>query len=166
MVRFLKIYSKLATFLVVVLICILAIIVIPPFMGIKTYVVQSPSMEPVIHVGSIVYVDTHNRIPDIGDIATYHIESDSGETVVTHRVKDITEDGEYVFQGDANDIEDGNLVSPKQILGIYRFSIPGLGFLFGLRSPESIRIILIGIILALTIPSLFVSNLADKKEVV
>lgn len=166
MVRFLRFYSKLATFLVAVLVCILAIIVIPPFMGIKTYVVQSPSMEPVIHVGSIAYIDTHNKIPDVGDIATYCIESDSGETVVTHRVKDIIEDGEYVFQGDANDTEDGNLISPKQILGVYKFSIPGLGFLFGSRSPESIKIILIGIILALTIPSLFVSNLADKREIV
>lgn len=112
------------------------VMILPLLGGIRTYAVLSGSMEPAIHTGSIVFVDSNDRTPEKGDVITYQI----GELKVTHRVKEIYENG-YETAGDANKLSDGELVSREQILGCVCFSIPYLGYLvLYMRSAQGIFI--------------------------
>ena len=83
-----------------------------PHIGISVDSIMSGSMEPVLRTGGIVFTDTKERRPEIGDIVTYQV----GETRVTHRVIRKEHKG-YVTKGDANNREDPTVVTADQIIG-------------------------------------------------
>lgn len=91
--------------------------------GIRPYIVLSGSMEPAIHTGSLVLVDSRAKTPKTGEIVTYRLQN----TTVTHRIVR-EEDGRYVTKGDANETEDKGRVAQEEILGICRCSIPWMGY--------------------------------------
>ena len=94
-----------------------------PQIGISVDSIMSGSMEPVLRTGGIVFTDTKERRPEIGDIVTYQV----GETRVTHRVIRKEHKG-YVTKGDANNREDPTVVTADQIIGKVIFSLPCLGY--------------------------------------
>lgn len=102
-----------------------AIICIPMIFGAKPVVVLSGSMRPTYEVGTIIYYkpvpkeEIHEQ-----DIVTYQM----GDSMVTHRVKRI-ENGEFITQGDNNNVEDGKPVPYNAVLGkIGGAAIPVLGY--------------------------------------
>ena len=92
------------------------------------YIVESGSMVPALKVGSLIFVDTNNKAPDVGDVMTYKIGENGMEKLVTHRVIAI-ENGEFVTKGDANDYEDFAPIPKENVVGKCEYSIPKLGFL-------------------------------------
>lgn len=94
-----------------------------PHIGISVDSIMSGSMEPVLRTGEIVFTDTKERRPEIGDIVTYQV----GENRVTHRVIRKEHKG-YVTKGDANNREDPTVVTADQIIGKVIFSLPCLGY--------------------------------------
>ncbi len=94
-----------------------------PHIGISVDSIMSGSMEPVLRTGGIVFTDTKERRPEIGDIVAYQV----GETRVTHRVIRKEHKG-YVTKGDANNREDPTVVTADQIIGKVIFSLPCLGY--------------------------------------
>ena len=113
-----------------------------PQIGISVDSIMSGSMEPVLRTGGIVFTDTKERRPEIGDIVTYQV----GETRVTHRVIRKEHKG-YVTKGDANNREDPTVVTADQIIGKVIFSLPCLGYaaVFGSATNTVIAPILIGL---------------------
>ena len=108
-----------------------------PQIGISVDSIMSGSMEPVLRTGGIVFTDTKERRPEIGDIVTYQV----GETRVTHRV--IRKEKEkYITKGDANDREDALPVSESQIRGTVVFALPWLGYLAALLKQKTVFMIL------------------------
>lgn len=93
-----------------------------PHIGISVDSIMSGSMEPVLRTGGIVFTDTKERRPEIGDIVTYQV----GENRVTHRVIRKERKG-YVTKGDANNKEDPTVVTADQIIGKVIFVLPCLG---------------------------------------
>lgn len=120
-----KIASLISTLLIIFLSLLVVLFIVLPLFGYKAYVVKSGSMEPIIHTGSVAFVDTHEKDLKVNDIGVYTLGND--ETVI-HRLVDIDEDG-YIFKGDANDIADLSSVTDGQIVGKYMFSIPAIGYL-------------------------------------
>lgn len=94
-----------------------------PHIGISVDSIMSGSMEPVLRTGGIVFTDTKERRPEIGDIVTYQV----GENRVTHRVIRKERKG-YVTKGDANNKEDPTVVTADQIIGKVIFVLPCLGY--------------------------------------
>ncbi|HYD35407.1 MAG TPA: signal peptidase I [Vitreimonas sp.] len=116
-------------------------------LGINFFAVTSGSMEPTISTGSLIYVGKF--LPEAlkeGDIITY--KKVSGEnttpTVITHRIIKVnkteetqqTNSGEkklvtYEFKtkGDANGQEDAYNVVLGEIIGLYKWHVPSLGYL-------------------------------------
>ena len=94
-----------------------------PQIGISVDSIMSGSMEPVLRTGGIVFTDTKERRPEIGDIVTYQV----GENRVTHRVIRKERKG-YVTKGDANNKEDPTVVTADQIIGKVIFVLPCLGY--------------------------------------
>lgn len=127
---FCNVISSIAT----ILILLIAIFLInTKIMGLNQFTVLSGSMEPSIHIGSLLFVEPvePTEISD-GTIITYAM---SETTVVTHRVTDVVElpedPGVLRFQtkGDANEFKDASLVHEKNVIGVPKFVVPYAGFL-------------------------------------
>ena len=101
--------------------------------GIKTFIVLSGSMEPIYHVGSLIYVKSVDEQQlEAGDIITYELGNDA---VATHRIEEViidemgTSKRTYRTKGDANEAVDGGIVEVRNIIGTPIFTIPKLGYL-------------------------------------
>lgn len=99
-------------------------------LGYEVLVVQSGSMEPNYHVGSLVYVKPVDASKlETGDVITFEL---GGGVRGTHRIIEVLDDnGNLSFRtkGDNNDDADFNPVLPEAIVGEVKFTFPYLGFL-------------------------------------
>lgn len=136
--------------------------VVPSIFGYKPFIVLSGSMEGQIHKGDLIIT----KIVDptslkIDDIIAFR---DAENTVTTHRIRDIISSNgttKFITKGDANTIQDKNLVALEDVEGIYVARISGFGSLMkSLADPTTILII------ALVITILFVLGftISTKKE--
>lgn len=107
--------------------------------------VVSGSMEPTIHVGDIIVINTKSKDYKVGDIVTFY---DREGSCVTHRIVSIVENNQVITQGDNNDTED-DAIFMDAIIGKYKFKINGGGiYLAALKSPLTmIMILIIGILI-------------------
>lgn len=119
--------------------------VTPNFLGIKTYVIISGSMQPELNIGDIVIAKGTNKEElKVGDIICFR----QGQSVVTHRISEIIEindDIEYKTKGDNNNSQDSGTITEKLIEGKVINKIPYLGN-FLLMLQQKVFIILIVVI--------------------
>ena len=129
MIKFIRFFNRFTTGVTLAAILVSAVFVVPGLAGIRPYIVRSGSMEPVIHTGSVAFINHRNKEPQPGDIVTYRLAGPSGqETLVTHRVVRVR-GGIYTTRGDANQTEDLAPVFRKQLVGTYLYQIPYAGYL-------------------------------------
>lgn len=119
---------------------VLAAVVVPRLAGATPYTVLTGSMAPAYAPGALVVVRPV-AVEDVrtGDVITYQLRS--GEpAVATHRVVGIgwTADGEKVLttRGDANSVADAEPVRAVQLRGEVWYSVPWVGRLNVLLSPD------------------------------
>ena len=140
-------------------------------LGFEVYGVLTGSMVPAYPIGSLIYVqDVDPNELELRDVITFS----SGKTIVTHRIVEIVRDDNNPYQlkfrtkGDANDVADGSLVAPQNIIGTPVFSIPYLGYALSyIQSPPGMYVaIAVGafVVLLLFLPSLLFENGNDKKS--
>lgn len=105
--------------------------------------VVSGSMEPTIHVGDLIVINTKNSDYKEKDIITFY---DKEGSFVTHRIIEINED-KMITKGDNNDSLDEEL-NVDNIVGKYAFRIPALGrVIASFKSPfVMIMILVIGVL--------------------
>ena len=124
---------------------ILGLTVLPPVLRYQTYVVLSGSMEPAIHVGSVIIATAAD--PDtlrVGDIVTYVRPGDQEN--ITHRIVQIKGNAQgrtFVTQGDANGAPDPGEVRFDRLAGRVQTSIPYLGYVFGFIGSQQMRFLFI-----------------------
>lgn len=94
--------------------------------GIKTFVVQSGSMEPEIGTGSVVVVKPAESYAK-DDVITFGPRSKT-KPPTTHRILEVTDKGSYVTKGDANTDADIRPVNRHEVIGRVVFSIPYVGY--------------------------------------
>ncbi len=110
----------------------------PWIKGYKPLTVLGGSMEPAIHVGSVVLISPVEAA-DIkeGDIITFRTPQNSKVfegypgSLTTHRVVEVVDAGGalgFKTKGDANEDADGWIVPSADVLGKAGFSIPYLGY--------------------------------------
>lgn len=112
----------------------------PTVFGFGTAVVLSGSMEDAISVNDLVIYksqDSYRR----GDIISYN----TGSSLVTHRVVDVTETG-YITKGDANNTPDSPILA-EQVVGRVLLIVPGVGAAIEFAQSPMGMMILIGILL-------------------
>ena len=157
-----KISNILSTLLLIVVVILACIFFVPRLFGIQTMAVLSGSMEPHFHVGSLVFV-TDAEITDFEKDDIVRFKIGTGDTVVTHRVTQVTQEG-LKTKGDANNSEDGGLVTSANLVGkAFSFSIPVLGYLAVYISSQTGIIMLIGAIILVFVLS-YIGSLFDKTE--
>lgn len=102
--------------------------------------VVSGSMEPTIHVGDMIVIDTYDEMYEKDDIVTFY---DKEGSFTTHRIIDI--DGEEMTtKGDNNNTKDTEAITKEKIVGKYIFKIGGAGIILAaFKSPLTMALILI-----------------------
>lgn len=93
--------------------------------GVKSFVVLTGSMSPLIPAGSVVYSHSQNNYGN-GDIITF----EQNGVTVTHRVVEkISKDNKtfYKTRGDANNITDSEPVAAENVVGKVELFVPAIG---------------------------------------
>lgn len=160
-----KVFEKLLTVIMVLVIAFAFLMVGVRLFGLTPYTVLSGSMEPTYHVGSLIYVkDVDPADLDVDDPITYLIDN---KTVVTHRIIEVLYDDDgitkigFKTKGDNNEDPDGTPVSPENILGKPVFSIPLLGYIIFYVQRPPWNAVAIGL-LVLILGFAFLPDLLDK----
>ena len=162
-----KIWEGFTTFLVVMVVILAILLAGVRLFGLRPLSVLSGSMEPVYHVGSVIYVrDVDYTKLSEGDIITFMVDED---TLATHRIIEVVPEEEdptvirFRTKGDANDAEDGSLVHYKNIVGTPVFTIPELGYIanFIQNPPGTYIAIAVG---ALFLMLFFIPDLFSDEE--
>ena len=111
--------------------------------GYRHLIVQSGSMEPTIMTGDVIVIAKANDYQK-NDVITF--QDVEGE-ITTHRIDEVRKvDGgkEYMTKGDANRVQDNDVIFEREIMGKVVFTIPKLGyFIYFLRSKAGMVIFLI-----------------------
>jgi len=133
----------------------------PAVFGWSWAVIISGSMEPEISVNDLVVVHKQKDYA-VGDIITY--KSESGHSVITHRIVDITPEG-YITKGDANNAADFSPVEKSDVIGRVVKAVPNVGiFIDYLRTPLGMTcIVLLGLLL-IEIPYLLAKGRKSKGD--
>jgi signal peptidase len=116
------------------------LVAIPRFTQFDVLVVRGGSMQPSIPVGSIVIVDRADRVPRLGDVATF---ADPNGDFVTHRI--VGFDGAKILtKGDANSARDMTERTSADLKGTVVAGIPLLGYVLYALSQPLVFLILLG----------------------
>ena len=95
---------------------------VPTVFGFSQVSILSGSMEPALATGDLAICKTQDEY-HVGDAVLF----EDANYLVLHRIVDVTEDGLFVTRGDANNVNDENLVSPENIHGALYYKFDGMG---------------------------------------
>ncbi len=167
-----KVYNFIKTILFYVILFLLSMyIVFEVFIpnqtvkvfGFKPYNVMTQSMEPVLNVNDMIIVKNFKvEELEVNDIITFYADIDyNGENeIVTHYIYSITENspGDYTirtnrhYNDDQTPVADTWILSGDDVLGLYSFKIPYLGYVTEfLKSPFGIAAIIVNAGIIITI---------------
>lgn len=136
----------------------------PDFFGYKSFVIVSGSMEPTIRKGDAIIV---KEVP-IEEIKENDIISfTQGETNVTHRIVEITEENgikKYTTKGDNNNSEDKEKITYQQIEGKYQLKINQFGVVTNILKNKITLIILIVVIVFIYCYKSKIENQKQKRK--
>ncbi len=118
------------------------------FVGIQSYIVRSGSMEPAVLTGSLCLINTNCEFDHISvdDIIAYKV----GNTLVTHRVIDVTEKG-LITKGDNNTFHDGLSTTKDNFVGKNIGSIPVLGYILSYLQLIKVKITGVTVMISLVL---------------
>ena len=166
-----KIWDTFCTLVVVAAVLLAMSLVGVRLLGFQVFTVLSGSMEPVYSPGDLIYVKkiaTEDIVP--GTILTFMVNED---TVAPHRVVGaIASETEpdlvrYRTKGDANNMEDGTLVHPNNIIGSPVLCVPKLGYVANyISSPPGMYVAIAGaaaFLALMFIPDLFAEDEEEPK---
>ena len=165
-----KVWNIISGTLMALVVILALLLVGARLVGLQVFDVLSGSMEPTYHTGSVIYVKEVDPTDiQVGQVITFKRD---GTTVVTHRVVEIVTDEDdptaisFRTKGDANESEDGGLVTSQNVIGTPVFTIPYLGYVAEyVQNPPGMYVaICAGAILLLLVllPDLFTED--EKKK--
>ncbi len=127
----------------------------------EIYAVASPSMEPELSEGDMVFVRASDEYL-VGDVVTARLPSGDN---FTHRICYVdSENGLVYTQGDNNPSVDSLPTSVDDIIGKVVFSVPLLGFLSLKFSPVKVCFVLAGVMLVLMLIRYLLFRFKKPKE--
>lgn len=152
----------LSTVLIVSAIVVIALL-LPMVLGYKLVGIETGSMEPVLHVGSLCFVKEASIIHE-NDIVTYYT-GDDNDVLVTHRVIGVNMDGTYELKGDNSNMVDLNKVTDENIMGVTRYNVPYGGYFIKYISTVSGKVITSIFLLVLSAIIAVIDHLLDRQKV-
>ncbi len=132
----------------------------PDFLGLKSFVIVSKSMEPTIMIGDAIFVkNVRQENLRENDIISFQ----DGNSINTHRIIEIVKENnsiKYKTKGDNNRKEDQEKVTFDKIEGKYIFKINGFGKITNFLKN---RITLIVLLVILVFVSIYYTRISKKK---
>lgn len=133
--------------------------------GLTPYTVISGSMEPVYHVGSVIYVKkAQPEKLKVKDPITFNLDG----ITVTHRIINIENDENglrFYTKGDANNTADGGYVTADEIIGVPVFHMPLLGYVFNyIQRPPGLYVMVGSVLLLVILSFLQADDEPEQKE--
>ena len=105
---------------------------VPSISGIFPMIILTDSMYPEFESGDLIICNTAE--PEeikVGDVICFYDPEGNGTATVTHRVQEVITDDEgnlaWITKGDANNTEDLPTVPAKNLIGVYKTRLKGLG---------------------------------------
>ena len=105
---------------------------VPSISGIFPMIILTDSMYPEFESGDLIICNTAE--PEeikVGDVICFYDPEGNGTATVTHRVQEAITDDEgnlaWITKGDANNTEDLPTVPAKNLIGVYKTRLKGLG---------------------------------------
>ena len=105
---------------------------VPSISGIFLMIILTDSMYPEFESGDLIICNTAE--PEeikVGDVICFYDPEGNGTATVTHRVQEVVTDDEgnlaWITKGDANNTEDLPTVPAKNLIGVYKTRLKGLG---------------------------------------
>lgn len=138
---------SMITILCYVLIFGFLLLISPIVAGYHPVIVQSPSMQPAIKTGSIVYYKSVDTIAQLsmGDVITFKQEGDG--PMITHRLMRINDDGTIKTMGDNNPSLDSWDITFENIVGkVGSVYIPKCGFYMAFAQNPAVIFVVASII--------------------
>lgn len=115
---------------------------------VRSFTNSSDSMAPDITTGSIIIVKKSDRY-NVGDAISFYSKESGKEEIVTHRITGIG-GNVYVTKGDANQVQDREIVLPRLVIGKVERVIPYLGYVVGFAKSFP------GTLITIILPALFI----------
>ena len=106
------------------------------FFSYTFFQIGSNSMAPAITTNDLIIVKLSDENIKVGDIITY----EDGDTLITHRVQQVTQTG-YVTKGDAN-MEQDKVILKEQVVGKVVKILPQFGVWFKVLSTPKIIVMI------------------------
>ena len=157
--KVLKVIKVIINTLMTVILIVGITFIVLFLIGFEPFVVESGSMEPTIHTGSISFINKHAKYENIKENDVIAFSIPSGKKV-THRVINITDMG-METKGDNNENSDGISTTKDNFIGKNVFSIPKAGYIVKIIQTTRGKIILGTIILVILIAGI---TMDDKKK--
>lgn len=160
-----KIWNIVSTVLVGIVLVAAVFLMGSRLAGYRIFNIVSGSMEPAYSPGDLIYVkEVDPATVKPGDVITFVLNEDL--VVATHRVVRIDLEKKHIYtKGDANETEDGSPVHFKNVIGIPRFSVPGLGYVSDfIQNPPGMYVTILAMVALLAVA--FVPDFIKKKPAV
>lgn len=145
--------------LAIIAVAVLLVITLFPIPGnFQIKIVQSGSMEPSIRTGSVVIIKPVENY-SVGDVITFGKDT-KVDVPTTHRIVEMRfQAGRpvYLTKGDANEEEDAQEVSSRDVLGKVLLDIPFLGYALVIAKKP------LGFAVLIIVPSLIILFDEGKK---
>ena len=136
----------------------------PDFLGYKSFVIVSESMEPTIMTGDAIFTKKIKQEDlKVNDIISFRQRNE----IITHKIVDIIEeDGiiKYKTKGDNNKNEDKETVTYDKIEGKYEFKLNGFGKIIEILKNKITLVVLLILLVFISVCQVRISKKRLKRK--
>ena len=122
---------------------------VPSILGVRPFTVQTDSMYPTLKPGDLIIdvaVKDYRELR-VGDIITYWTIIEGQRVLNTHKIAGIYDGGDYLIfetMGEKVNQTDVLTVHESEVVGVYKFRIPGVGKVLDyLQTPTGFMIVIV-----------------------
>ena len=122
---------------------------VPSILGVRPFTVQTDSMYPILKPGDLIIdvaVKDYRELR-VGDIITYWTIIEGHRVLNTHKIAGIYDGGDYLIfetMGEKVNQTDVLTVHESEIVGVYKFRVPGVGKVLDyLQTPTGFMIVIV-----------------------
>ena len=122
---------------------------VPSILGVRPFTVQTDSMYPILKPGDLIIdvaVKDYRELR-VGDIITYWTIIEGQRVLNTHKIAGIYDGGDYLIfetMGEKVNQTDVLTVHESEVVGVYKFRVPGVGKVLDyLQTPTGFMIVIV-----------------------
>ena len=109
--------------------CLILFTIIWRSLGGNILTMTTPSMSPILPIGSVVLTLPQKQKVRVGEIVAFNVNDGSIHATFVHRVYQVYANGDYRTKGDRNGSPDVWIMTPANTIGHKVFVLPIVGYI-------------------------------------